>query len=163
MESFADVCFLGIAGEEISFANFAHRCGLLRDNDSIPVLHTLMLVEPLARLLETGDLRELAFLARWEDSLSMFGDWPCKRWVANTIGQHYVPESIKMTAHHFERMASDMRVWVNRFGMVDDPDSGPSEFQQVAEKHVKVLDSMVAELGGVRQTSWEMTKNRRHS
>lgn len=136
-----------------------------RPGDS-PANLTLMLVEPLAKLLFEGKLSELVFLARWDGALSMFQQWPSPQWAAATKGKYYVPPSVPIHLKHFQTLANDLRRWSGRLAPNDDGDEdggvvGPNDDQQHLESHLRVLDSFIEELAPHR-LSLPIAQSKKH-
>ena len=110
---------------------------------------TLLLVEPLARLLELHRLPRLLLLSRWHGALQVFREWPDQRWGKATAGKHYERVSKPAGCSDVVSLATDLRRWAPRIVCDDaDSDEGPNDELQLLEKHLQTLDAMAAELSG---------------
>ena len=117
--------------------------------DEVP---TVLLVEPLAKLLFAGSLGELMLLARWQGALDIFGHWPRRHWADATAGKQYVPMAAPMTTGMLQSLAGDLRRWSKRIvtqqHLIDGVgrDDGLNDGEQALESHLLALDKFAQEL-----------------
>ena len=127
----------------------------------ISTLWTIMLVQPLADLLFSGDLLEVVLLGRWRGVSSIWPEWPDRRWLTINAKQDYTPEPVAARVGNFRDLAQSLRRWSVPLCMDADPESGPTENEQNLEHHIRFLDSLVEELEPLHLTMPPKAKTRR--
>lgn len=154
-DDFAGISFALDDGTEVSGEVVLSELGCLDEEDGLAadgaVIPTLMMVEPLAKLLFAESLKEVVFLARWDGALSLFQNWPSPQWATCTSGKHYFPPPVPVHVSHLQALASDLRRWSGRLaphagGDDDEAVVGPNDDQQHLESHLRMIDSFVEEL-----------------
>ena len=130
-----DVSNLAVSDGDVS-QNILHtllNLGVAVDEDQPQAsLLTLLLVEPLAKLVFSKSLTELLILARWHGAASLFPEWPPARWVSLRSHRMYAPRPSSISVDSVRALASDLRRWHE---MLSPPnDEGPGDEQQVMER-----------------------------
>lgn len=103
-------------------------------------LLTVLLADPLCRLLRHGRLPHIMLLSRWHGALDLWPDWPDRRWAEVSRGKDYkLAESEELTLQDVQAMIADMKRWSPRIIGEHNDEEGPSEEQQLLERHVAKL------------------------
>ena len=76
--------------------------------DTIP---TLLLVEPMARMLFSGQIVDVALLSRWPESASVIPGWPPAAWATAMKGLHYHPVRADIDVRRLRSLACDLCRW----------------------------------------------------
>ena len=105
-DDFAQQTLLGEAGEEISVHALMQSLGAVDPEGIISTLWTIMLVQPLADLLFSGNLPEVVLLGRWRGVSSILPEWPDRRWLTITAQQDSIPETVAA------RVGTDFDLWL---------------------------------------------------
>ena len=114
-----------LAGSAIGTAPLLQSLGVMHpEADVRPSIYTLLLVEPVAKLVLSGRLAELVLLGRWDGASSLFPAWPPPDWFTRTSGRYYEPQPCPLVASHFRSLASDLRRWHALLPLGDDDGEG---------------------------------------
>ena len=116
-------CFLVHDGHSVRAGDLLRELGY--DDEASASLLTCLLVQPLGKLLVHSQLSHLLLLTRWPGALSLWDDWPNRRWAQGVLGRRYdVAQSRTAGSEGLRKLALDLRRWaINVIGVdVDEGD-----------------------------------------
>ncbi len=114
-----------LAGSSIGIAPLLQSLGVMQPEADVGhSIYTLLLVEPVAKLMLSGRLTELVLLGQWDGASSLFPAWPPPDWFTRTSGRYYEPQPCPLVASHFRSLASDLRRWHALLPLGDDDGEG---------------------------------------
>ncbi len=128
---------LSVEGSSVSVPTFLQSLGAMVAGDGQHTrVWTLLLVEPLSKLLFDGSLKELVLRARWYGARDVFPNWPPAEWAARVSQQQsYVPTPSRISVASLGGLVSDLRRWFALLpGEAGDGEDGPGTEQQLVER-----------------------------